>query len=75
MATEYDLVILNGVVVTESEIGDFDIAVKGEKIAKVGPRGSLKDAKAAKTIDAQGGYVRVGKTPFAGDDDGVFGRE
>lgn len=59
MATEYDLIIINGVVVTDTEIGDYDIAVKDEKIAKVVARGGLKDAKAEKTIDAEGGYVMV----------------
>ena len=59
MATEYDVIILNGVVVTDTEISDLDIAVKDEKIAKLVPRGGLKDAKATKTIDAEGGYVMV----------------
>lgn len=64
MATEYDLIILNGVVVTDTEIGEYDIAVKDEKIVKVVARGSLKDVKAAKTIDAKGGYVMVHQLPF-----------
>lgn len=59
MATEYDLIIVNGVVVTDTEIKECDIAVKDEKIAKIVPRGGLKDAKASKTIDAEGGYVMV----------------
>ena len=59
MATEFDLVILNGVVVTDTDIAELDIAIKGEKIAKIVPRGQLKDAKAEKTIDAEGGYVMV----------------
>ncbi|KAF2878482.1 D-hydantoinase [Massariosphaeria phaeospora] len=60
MATEYDLIIVNGVVVTESETNEYDIAVKDEKVAKVAPRGELRDAKAARTIDAEGGYVMPG---------------
>jgi dihydropyrimidinase len=59
MATaEYDLVIINGVVVTDIEIKECDVAVKNEKIAKIVARGELK-ASATKTIDAQGGYVMV----------------
>ncbi|EMD87587.1 hypothetical protein COCC4DRAFT_165908 [Bipolaris maydis ATCC 48331] len=60
MAAEYDLLIINGVVVSETDVQELDIAIKDEKIAKVVPRGSLGDAKAAKTIDAEGGYVMPG---------------
>ena len=59
IAMEYDLIITNGVVVTDSETGDYDIAVKDEKIANIVPRGDLKNAKAQKTVDAEGGYVMV----------------
>jgi dihydropyrimidinase len=55
---EYDLLVLNGLVVTDQETGELDIAVKDGKIAKVVPRGSLKGL-ARKTIDAQGGMVMV----------------
>lgn len=63
MAVEYDLIILNGVVVSDTEVGEYDVAVKNEKIAKVVKRGELKDAKAGKTIDAEGGYVMVNFAP------------
>ena len=56
---EYDLLVLNGLVVTDNETGEFDIAVKDGKIAKVVPRGSLKADSASKTIDAEGGMVMV----------------
>lgn len=56
---DYDLVIINGVVVTDLEIGEYDIAVKDEKIALLAARGSLSGVAAKKTIDAQGGYVMV----------------
>jgi len=56
---EYDLLILNGLVVTDQETGKFDIAVKDGKIAKVVPKGSLSGANARKTIDAEGGMVIV----------------
>lgn len=59
MATEYDLIILNGLVVTDSDVGELDIAVKDEKIAKVVKRGELKDVNAKKIVDAEGGYVMV----------------
>jgi dihydropyrimidinase len=59
MSAEFDLFIVNGVVVTDTEVGEYDIAVKDEKIAKVVKRGGLGDAKATRTIDAEGGYVMV----------------
>ncbi|TVY93638.1 Dihydropyrimidinase [Lachnellula willkommii] len=57
---EFDLLVLNGVVVTDQETGNFDIAVKDGKIAKVVPRGSLHGAKTVKSIDAEGGMVMPG---------------
>lgn len=59
MATEYDVIILNGVVVTETDVGELDIAIKDEKIAKIVGRGGLQGAKATRAIDAEGGYVMV----------------
>jgi dihydropyrimidinase len=61
MTLEYDLLILNGIVVTDTSIQDSDIAIKDEKIAKIIPRGGLVDARATKVIDAEGGYVMVGQ--------------
>jgi len=55
----YDLLVLNGLVVTDHSTGEFDIAVKDGKIAKVVPRGTLSGDSAKKTIDAQGGMVMV----------------
>ncbi|KAF2015575.1 D-hydantoinase [Aaosphaeria arxii CBS 175.79] len=60
MGAEYDVIIVNGVVVTDTELGEYDVAIKGEKIIKVVPRGQLKDASATRTIDAEGGYVMPG---------------
>ncbi len=57
MALKYDLLVLNGIVVTEEETRDCDIAVKDGKIAKVVPWGGLSGASATKTIDAEGGVV------------------
>lgn len=57
--TDYDLIVLNGVVVTDTDIGEKDIAIKEEKIAQVVPKGTLSGATAKRTIDAKGGYVTV----------------
>lgn len=59
MANEYDLIIVNGITVTDTEISECDVAIKGEKIVKIVPRGGLQDARAGETIDAEGGYVMV----------------
>jgi dihydropyrimidinase len=56
---EYDLLILNGIVVTHDETREHDIAVKDGKISKLVPRGELAGVKATKTIDAKGGMVMV----------------
>lgn len=58
---EYDLLIINGVLVTDEELGDFDIAVKNEKIEALRPRGGFSGVKAERTIDAEGGYVMPGE--------------
>jgi dihydropyrimidinase len=57
---EYDLLVLNGLVVTVDEMGEFDIAVKDEKIVKVVPKGGLAGVQTKKVIDAQGGMVCPG---------------
>ena len=55
----YDLLIINGLVVTASDIGNYDIAIKDEKIALLAPKGSLAEIAAKRVIDAEGGYVMV----------------
>jgi dihydropyrimidinase len=60
MSATYDIIILNGLVVTDTDVGELDVAIKDEKIVRVVPRGGLKDVEANKTIDAEGGYVMVG---------------
>jgi dihydropyrimidinase len=57
--SEYDLVIINGVCVTASDVAAYDVAIKNEKIVLLAPSGSLAQAKAKRTIDAEGGYVMV----------------
>ncbi|KAK4504930.1 hypothetical protein PRZ48_002893 [Zasmidium cellare] len=56
----FDLLIVNGIVVTADETRGVDIAINGEKIAAVEARGSFKNARAKKTIDAEGGWVMPG---------------
>lgn len=58
-AFDYDLVITNGVCVTASDVGKWDLAIKDEKIVLQAPSGSLAGASAARIIDAQGGCVMV----------------
>ncbi|KFA65783.1 hypothetical protein S40285_06126 [Stachybotrys chlorohalonatus IBT 40285] len=58
--TEYDLVITNGVCVTASDIGAWDLAIKDEKIVLQAPSGSLQHVRAKRVIDAEGGYVMPG---------------
>lgn len=55
----YDLLVINGLVVTASDVGPYDIAIKDEKIALLAPRGSLAEIAAKRVIDAEGGYVMV----------------
>lgn len=55
----FDLVIVNGVVVTASDIAEYDIGIKDEKISLLAPKGFLANATAKRVIDAQGGYVMV----------------
>lgn len=57
---DYDLVVLNALVVTDEDTRELDIAIKDGKIAKLVPKGTLR--KGMKTIDAQGGMVMVCQT-------------
>jgi dihydropyrimidinase len=55
----YDLIIANGTVVSTEGTQKADVAVRGERIAAVGP-GLARDAGGAKVIDAAGKYVLPG---------------
>jgi dihydropyrimidinase len=55
----FDLLVLNGLVVTHDTIAELDIAVKDGKIAKLLPRGESKGMEAKRVIDAQGAMVMV----------------
>lgn len=57
--SDFDLIIVGGLVVTATEIGEFDIGIKDEKIADITARGGLSSKSATRTIDAKGGYVMV----------------
>lgn len=58
-APEYDLVIMNGLVVDGSGAAgrSVDVAIKGDRLMKLG---NLKNASAARVIDAQGLVVAPG---------------
>jgi dihydropyrimidinase len=56
----FDLLVVNGLVVTASDTAGYDIAIKNGKIVLLAPRGILSKDKAARVIDAEGGYVMVG---------------
>jgi dihydropyrimidinase len=62
MDTSYDLLVINGTVVTAADIGSYDIAVKDGKIALLAPKGGILRAfinTAKRVIDAEGGMVMV----------------
>ena len=58
----YDVVIEHGAVVDGSGNSWFqgDVAIKGDRIARIAPAGMLKDAKATRRIDATGLVVAPG---------------
>ena len=55
----FDLLIVNGLVVTASDVAKYDIAIKDEKIALLAPPGVLGKECTERIIDAEGGYVMV----------------
>lgn len=56
----FDLLVVNGLVVTASDTANYDIAIKDSKIALLAPPGILPKGKAKRVIDAEGGYVMPG---------------
>ena len=54
-----DLIIRGGQVVTPSGVGNWDVAVQGEKIVAVSQPGSI-DLEASKVVDASGKIVVPG---------------
>lgn len=55
----FDLLIVNGLVVTAADTANYDIAIKDGKIALLAPQGALSRGMAKRVIDAEGGYVMV----------------
>jgi N-acyl-D-amino-acid deacylase len=76
----FDVVILNGRVVDGTGAAWFygDVAIRGDRIARVAPRGVLREAPARERIDASGlvvapGFVDIqshSRGAFLGDGDG-----
>ena len=61
---EYDLLVVNGLVVTHDNTAELDIGVKDGQIAKLFPRGKLEGSQAKKVIDAHGGMVMASQLHF-----------
>lgn len=55
-----DLIIRGGEVVTPQDLGDHDIAVKGEKIASVAAPNTLSDGDAKRNVDVSGKMIMRG---------------
>lgn len=56
----FDTIIANGTLVNADEIERADVAINGEKIAKIGKGLARKNANGARIIDADGCYVMPG---------------
>jgi dihydropyrimidinase len=54
----YDVLVRGGTVVTEAATGPLDLAIAGERIAALGPPGTLGEA--ARVVDAEGCLVLPG---------------
>ena len=59
MDFHFDTVVVNGRVVTASDVGFYDIGIKDGKIAQLSPAGTLVGAKTDRMIDAEGAFVMV----------------
>ncbi|KAJ6580772.1 putative aminohydrolase [Mycena capillaripes] len=60
MARRFDLVVLNGVIVTASDISSFDIGIKDGKIHTLAASFSPEEIGDAQVVDAEGGMVMPG---------------
>jgi dihydropyrimidinase len=56
---EYDLLIINGIVVTDTDVSENAVAIRDGRIAELIPTGEARRVKAERTIDARGAYVTV----------------
>jgi N-acyl-D-aspartate/D-glutamate deacylase len=70
----YDLIIENGRIVDGTGAGWYygDIAVQGDRIARMVPRGLLADEPAANRVDATGHVVAPGFIDIQSQSDGVL---
>lgn len=61
-ASSYDVVIENGKVVDGTGAAWYhgDVALRGDRIAAIGPRGAFRSARAAQRVDATGQVVAPG---------------
>jgi dihydropyrimidinase len=57
---DFDLLIVNARLVTDTTITECDIAIKDEKIASIQDRGIIGHDFAKRVIDADGAYVTPG---------------
>ena len=55
----YDLLAINGPVVTASDVGHDFIVIKDKQIGLLVSKGTIAGIAATRVIDAEGGYVRV----------------
>jgi dihydroorotase/N-acyl-D-amino-acid deacylase len=71
---DYDLVISGGHVVDGTGNPWFagDVGIKGDRIVRVGPAGTLANAKATRRIDATGLVVAPGFIDIQGQSDSAF---
>jgi dihydropyrimidinase len=57
---DFDLVIVNALLVTDTDIKECDIAIKDEKIALIQGRGTIGQYSTKRVIDADGAFVTPG---------------
>jgi dihydropyrimidinase len=57
---DFDLIIVNALLVTSTDITECDIAIKDEKIALIQARGTMEQYSVTRVIDADGAFVTPG---------------
>lgn len=66
LKSKFDCVVLNGTVVTATDVGRYDIGIKNGKIHVLAPAHALANVPASRVIDAEGAYVTVWHLPIYG---------